>query len=102
MTNQPVSEIATFRLTEGADPSAFIAAAQALKPFLDRSGGMIRRTLSRDPDGVWTDHVVWRDHAAAERAAQAMASAPEAAAFMPFIDAATVSMRHAAIHLQQE
>lgn len=101
MTQEHVSEIVTFRLIPGSDAAAFTRAAADLAPFIARSGGMIRRTLSVDESGLWTDHVIWEDMAAAERAAQGISKAPEAAALMAMIAPGEVQMRHARITLQQ-
>ncbi len=96
------AEIVTFRLAPGAEPDIFRQAAVAMQPFLTRTGGFIRRTLSVDEDGLWTDHILWQSAEDAGRAAQAIMSAPEAAAFMPLIDEASTQMRHAQVSLQQE
>lgn len=101
-TAEPVAEIVTFRLVEGADPAAFVAAAEAMTPFLRRSGAVLSRTLSADEDGLWIDHVTWTSMTAALAAAQTMMAQPEAGPFMALVDPDTVEMRHAPIRLQME
>ncbi|WP_299725212.1 hypothetical protein [uncultured Tateyamaria sp.] len=96
------AEIVTFRLKPGTDPAAFAKAAQAMMPFLDSTGDMIARTLSCDANGLWTDHIVWTNQAAAEAAAKAMFKRPEAEPFMALIDPEGMDMRHADIHLTPE
>ncbi len=94
---EPVAEIVTFRLSEGADPAAFVAAADGMSPFLHGTGAVLTRTLSTDETGVWTDHITWTSMGAAKSAAAAMMEQPEAAPFMALIDPETVEMRHATI-----
>lgn len=101
MNNSPVAEIVTFRLTKDADKSAFIEAAKGMEPFLASTGAMIKRNLSRDEDGVWTDHIEWTSMQAAKDAAAAMMQRPEASPFMSQIDEQSISMRHATILMTQ-
>jgi len=97
-----VSEIVTFRLIDGTDPAAFVNAADDMGPFLRSTGAMIKRTLSVDDTGLWTDHIVWTSLDAAKSAAGAMFERPEAAPFMAMIAPDGMDMRHATIQLQQE
>ncbi|MEL6467184.1 MAG: hypothetical protein AAFQ58_19655 [Pseudomonadota bacterium] len=101
-TPGPVAEIVTFRLVEGTDPAAFIAAADDMGPFLRRTGAMVKRTLSADDAGLWTDHITWTSLEAAKTAAAQMFEQPEAQPFMAMIDPKGMNMRHARIGLQQE
>ncbi|GAA6175052.1 hypothetical protein [Sulfitobacter pacificus] len=101
-TTAAVAEIVTFRLNEGADPTAFVTAARAIEPMLKASGNVLSRTLSCDKDGMWTDHVTWTTMEAAKSTAEAMMADPIAAPMMQMIDPAHVSMRHARIKYQQE
>ena len=94
---EPVAEIVTFRLTEGADTTAFAKAADGMTPFLKGTGAVLSRTLSVDKDGLWTDHITWTSMQAALEAAEAMMQQPEAAPFMQMIAPETVHMRHAPI-----
>ncbi len=93
-TARPVTEIVTFTLRPGTDPAAFARAAAALDALLATTPGFLGRCLSSGADGVWTDHVLWADMAAAEAAAAALPARPEAAAFLMGIDPASVAMRH--------
>ena len=99
MSHTPVAEIVTFRLVDGTDPEVFTTSAEAILPFLRNTGAMTGRILSRDRDGLWTDHLTWTSLEAAQSAAKAMFDRPEAAPFMHMIDAATMTMRHAPIKL---
>ncbi|WP_299042481.1 hypothetical protein [uncultured Tateyamaria sp.] len=101
-TSGPVAEIVTFRLAEGTDPTAFIAAADDMGPFLRSTGAMIQRTLSSDDTGLWTDHITWTSLEAAKSAAAQMFERPEAQPFMAMINPEGMDMRHAPIQLQQE
>jgi len=93
----PVAEIVTFRLAEGADAQDFVAAAGQMTPFLTRTGAVLSRTLSADENGLWTDHITWTSMEAAKSAAEALMSQPQAEPFMALIDPDTVEMRHAPI-----
>lgn len=99
MTTKTVAEIVTFRLKPGIAPDHFTSAAQAMTPFLHRTGDMISRVLSQDDDGLWTDHILWTSQQAAKAAATEVMRQPEAAPFMEMIDTANLSMRHAGVAL---
>jgi len=101
-TTNPVAEVVTFRLIEGTDPAAFVAAADDMGPFLRNTGAMIKRTLSVDDTGLWTDHITWTSLEAAKAAAAQMFEQPAAQPFMAMISPEGMDMRHAPIQLQQE
>ena len=96
------AEIVTFRLLPQADPVAFARAAADLEPVLKQTGGMIRRTLSVDADGLWTDHILWTSRHVARTAAAEIMGHPAAGPFMAMIGAPTAQTRHAQVPLQQE
>ncbi|WP_299687094.1 hypothetical protein [uncultured Tateyamaria sp.] len=98
----PVAEIVTFRLVEGTDPAAFVAAAKAMGPFLRGTGAFVRRTLSVDNDGLWTDHILWSSQDTAIAASNAMFEQPEARPFMAMIAQDGLVMRYAPVQMQQE
>ena len=100
MSEHTVAEITNFRVLPGVTQAAVAKASEGLNPYLARSGGMISRSLTCDKDGTWTDFVVWQDLASAQRAMEGFEKAPEAAALMPLIDPASVTMRHDAVHLR--
>lgn len=92
-----VAEIVTFRLVDGAEPQAFVEAAMATAPLVAAQPGFVRRSLSLDATGLWTDHVEWADLASAETAARVVIRAPAFAPFAGMIAVEGMSMRHAAI-----
>ena len=96
------AEIVTFRLVEGTDTAAFLAAAEDMGPFLRSTGAMIQRTLSSDDTGLWTDHITWTSLDAAKSAAAQMFERPEAQPFMAMISPEGMDMRHATILMQME
>ncbi|MEP6196983.1 MAG: hypothetical protein ABJ162_01135 [Erythrobacter sp.] len=98
----PVAEVVTFRLVDGADPAAFVSAADDMGPFLRSTGAMIKRTLSVDDTGLWTDHITWTSLEAAKAASAQMFEQPAAQPFMAMISPEGMDMRHAPIQLQQE
>jgi len=95
-------EIVTFRTNPGVSAADVSEAAAAMEGFLTRSGGMVQRTLSRDADGLWTDHILWETETHAQAAAAQIDTAPEAAAFIGMIDGPSVTLRHAALEMQME
>lgn len=101
-TQERVAEIVTFRLADGAEVADFVAAAAGMAPFLDETGAVLSRTLSRDADGLWTDYILWSSLSAAKSAAADLPAHPAAAPFMSAIAFDTVVMRHADIMMQTE
>ena len=97
-----VAEIVTFRLIEGADPSAFSAAAQSMTPFLAATGAVLSRSLSQAEDGTWTDHITWTDLETAQASAAQVMELPEALPFMSLIDPDSVSLRYETIWMNSE
>lgn len=94
---QPVAEIVTFRLLPGVDEDGFLAAARATEMPVASQPGFLRRSLSRDADGLWTDCIEWRDMASAEAAARAVMALPEFGAFAAAIDPEGMTLRHAPV-----
>ena len=99
---EAVAEVVTFRLVDGTDPAAFVAAAEAMGPFLRGTGALIHRTLSVDEDGLWTDHILWASKDTAIAASNAMFERPEARPFMAMIAQDGLVMRYASVQMQQE
>ena len=93
----PVAEIVTFRLAPGIAPSDFLRFAADIGPDLQATGALIRRILSCDDDGLWTDHIEWHSMEAAQKAAREVLALPPAAPFLSAIRPDTVTMRHAPI-----
>lgn len=96
-----VAEIVTFRTLPPFTQDEILARAGAVAAFLKTCPGFIVRTLSQGEDGLWTDHVIWRDRQTARAAAEAFMAAPVCAPFMATIDPASVSMRHETVGLSQ-
>ena len=92
-----VAEIVTFRLASAVSPEEFRAKAAGIDPHLVETGAMIRRCLSCDADGLWTDHIEWISMEAAEAAAKEVLALPPAAPMLSAINPETVTMRHAPI-----
>lgn len=99
MSDQTIAEITNFRPLPGVSQADVAKAADGLTPYLQRSGGMIRRSLTCDGEGNWTDYVIWDSLEDAQRAMAGFEAAPESAAMMPLIDPASLAMRHDAVHL---
>jgi hypothetical protein len=92
-----VAEIVTFRLLPGTDETAFLEAARATGPAVAAQPGFLRRSLSRDETGLWTDHVEWADLPSALAAAEAVITMPDFAPFAALIDPEGLTMRHAPV-----
>ena len=99
---QPVAEIVTFQLKKDAETTAFLDAATKMDPFLKGTGAVLARTLSKDPQGVWTDHIIWRSLATARATAAQMMADPVAAPMLQMIDPEQVRMSHAPVLYHQE
>jgi hypothetical protein len=83
-----VIEHRTFRLVDGADVAAFLAAdARFTEDVAYQQPGIARRTLARAEDGEWLVETLWWTMAHAEAAVHTDASLD------PFVDAATVRVR---------
>lgn len=85
-----VVENVTFRLVEGADDEAFIAADSRLQQeFFHAQAGFVRRTAARSDDGEWLECTFWDSAESAAAAAEAAHRAPAAKACLEFIDLST-------------
>ena len=93
----PVVEIVTFRLLDGSDTTAFLAAARKTEAMLRDQGALIRRYLVVDADNVWSDIIEWTSMETALAASEAVMQEPDFQPLMQMIDPGTVSMRHAPI-----
>ena len=94
---QPVAEIVTFRLVPGMDEATFLSAAKATETPVAAQPGFLRRSLSRDDTGLWTDYVEWADQQSAEAAMQAVMSLPEFGPFAAAIAPEGMVIRHAPV-----
>ena len=101
-TSDPVLEIVTFRLVDGTDTKRFLEAAAGTETVLRNQGALVRRVLTIDTDGLWTDVVEWTSMEAALTAAEAVTHHPDFAPFGAMIDGASVNMRHAHIRWRMD
>ena len=92
-----IAEIVTFRLRPGTDEARFLADARATDRPVAALPGFLRRSLSRDDTGLWTDYVEWTDLASATAAAQAVMGLPELGPFIAAIDSEGMILRHAPV-----
>jgi hypothetical protein len=99
MSDIQIIETVTFRTIAGVSDSDLTAVAKGLNAYLDRCEGFRARTLYKDASGLWHEHYVWANDAAAKAADAGFMAAPEAQAFMALVDRDTVSMGHAPITL---
>lgn len=93
----PVMEIVTFRLAEGVSQKDFLTSAAKTEVLLRARGDVVRRWLTVDDTGLWTDLVEWTSQSAALKTAAEVVEHPDFQPFMAMIDPKTVSMRHAGI-----
>jgi hypothetical protein len=89
-----VIEITTFRLTEGTDVEAFLAAdAAAQTGFFYAQPGIVRRTTARGDDGAWVEVTLWGSVEDADAAAERATDDPTAAALLALRDPRSVERR---------
>ena len=66
-------ELTTFRLRDGVDEAAFVAAdAAAQAGFFYQQPGLVRRTTARGADGEWLVATIWTSADAADGAETAL------------------------------
>lgn len=82
----------TFRLRDGADEEAFLAADKRLQTdFAYQQPGIVRRTTARGDDG-WIVVDLWQSAEAADAMSARWDADPIAAAFVSFLDEASVTV----------
>jgi hypothetical protein len=85
-------ELMRFRLAPGADEETFLEADRRVQShFAYRQPGLLRRTTARGADGAWIVIDVWRSGPDADAASARWDHDPVTAAFMLFVDAASVA-----------
>jgi hypothetical protein len=98
----PAAEFVTFSLKDGVSDDAFVQAAKAISPYLRKSGNVVSRSLSRDDDGLWTDHIVWVSMKSAEETAAAVMQQPEFGKMAEMINQDSMNLRYASIVMQMD
>jgi hypothetical protein len=92
-----VIETMTFRLVDGADRAAFLAAdAQVQTTFAYQQPGLVRRTTARghgERAGEWLVIDLWQTAADADACSERWDGDPVAQRFMAFVDPASVDVR---------
>ena len=91
------AEIVEFRLAEGVTDEQFLVSARSSTVFLCSTVAFVRRSLSQDETGLWTDYVEWTSKEEAQAAAEAAMQREDIMPFMMAIDPETISLRYAAI-----
>ncbi|MGV6873230.1 hypothetical protein ACUSIJ_11135 [Pseudochelatococcus sp. B33] len=90
-------EITTFRLADGIDIKAFIAANEDINAWLKQQPGFISRRICEGEDGLVVDMLIWTSVKDGQRAAEGimteMGSSPVHAA----IDQSTVNWSISAV-----
>ncbi|KIC19025.1 hypothetical protein [Leisingera sp. ANG-DT] len=95
-----VAEIVTFKLTDGVSPADFTALMQRTEGFVRAQDGFVTRQLSQGEDGSWTDYVVWKDMATAQKVAQEFMQQDFTPEVMAAIAPDSASMRHEEVRWQ--
>jgi quinol monooxygenase YgiN len=90
----PAVEIVQFRLSQGRDERAFLAASDAMMADLRKQPGFISRELLKLGGGEWMDIVHWESIEDAEAAEEAVMTIPSCLAFFGMIDQASIRMMH--------
>jgi hypothetical protein len=84
-------EIMSFRLAPGADHQAFLVADRRVQSdFAYQQAGLLRRTTARADDGAWIVIDLWRSENDADATGALWGRDEVTAAFMAFLDPATV------------
>lgn len=84
-------EIMRFRLAPDADEEAFVAAdGRVQSDFAYHRPGLLRRTTARGANGAWIVIDLWRSAADADATDALWGRDPVTAAFMTFVEGATV------------
>jgi hypothetical protein len=85
--------VLTFRLLDGVDEAAFVAADARLQvEFANLQPGMLRRTTARGDDGEWAVFTIWASAAAAEAVAASSGENEVVAQFLALIDRSTLAV----------
>ena len=85
-------DIHTFRLADGIEDAAFLAADAAVQTeFTSPQYGFVRRTTARGDDGTWLVLEFWYDQTTFDAAVAAGRDDPAVKAFLELIDPASVS-----------
>lgn len=84
-------QILTFRLVPGIDEEEFLVADRRVQTrFAYRQPGLLRRTTARGDDGNWVVIDLWRSGEEADACERRWDTDADAAAFMSFLDPASV------------
>jgi hypothetical protein len=84
----------TFRLKEGIDEDAFLAANERMQTeFIYQQPGFVRRTTARAKDGEWLVIGVWSTQADAVAARQVAEGDPVSRAATAMVDASSVTVK---------
>ncbi|MGR3758819.1 hypothetical protein ACUXV3_01595 [Roseobacteraceae bacterium NS-SX3] len=89
-----VAEIVTFKLADGVSAAEFTALMQRTEGFVRAQDGFVTRRLSQGADGSWTDYVVWKDMATAEKVAAEFMQQDFTPDVMAAIAPDSANMRH--------
>ena len=86
-----VVETQIFKLVDGADEDAFLAADRRVQgEFIWRQPGFVRRTTARGAEGDWLTLVLWQRLEQAEAAQEAFKTDAATADFMVLVDVGSV------------
>jgi len=96
MENQRIIETVSYRTKEGISDAEYIQAAEGLNTHIDRTGGLISRSLFKDADGLWHEQMIWQDLASYQTVSEGFMNSAEGQAVVALIDPATLKMSHTA------
>ena len=89
-----VIETVTFCLVDGVSEKQFLEAAEQATAFMTAHPGFVRRRLSCQDNGAWTEHVEWASMADAKSAAAEIGLDERARPFVRAIDGQSVRITH--------
>jgi len=95
-----ILETVTFKLANGVDQNAFLAANVAMTEWASRQTGFRYRSLSQFDDGSWIDVVYWASKADVEAADVNFKATMMSSDFVMMIDPNSFELRHSTIQAQ--
>ena len=92
-----VIEVTMFRLADGADDAAFLAADRAVQAELSPREGFLRRTTARGDDGSWRVVTSWSSKHMADQSAETAFEDSAARLFEVLVDSTAETGRYLTI-----
>ncbi len=93
--NRYCYEITEYKLQQGADPDAYLAAVEKLNEMLPGIQGFVMRDVFyREETQHWVEVIAWEDEVSARRAEEILMAHPVCKEGFALIDMDTVTLAH--------